>query len=238
MYIPPFQGEESPEVGHRHYQHPNRDNSHYGPDIDNFPALAIYTTLIALATDPSIASLRTTEETLLFTTAGLSRPQRLRPVQPTVHIQRPPSQRSRQRPESGKPGTRKCSPHPRPSPPRSEDTTGTGQSPIADRSNPSVASKSSQDQPSKHSATGDSDTHRTDAPAVEEGNRPGQPEQGRRSTGTPRTEPEPSGAQICRTNRTGRHLEPGLPEPAGQHPHQVPKGHPESAKTPRPSWPS
>ena len=75
LYVPHFANQQSPEKGHRHYQHPRRDQSHYGPDVDNFPALVIYTSLIALARDPGAKARRATDESLLFAETDLQEPQ-------------------------------------------------------------------------------------------------------------------------------------------------------------------
>lgn len=54
MYVPPFRGERSPELGRLNYQHPARCPEDYGPDLDNFSALVIYLSLRALALDPDL----------------------------------------------------------------------------------------------------------------------------------------------------------------------------------------
>ena len=53
MYVPAFKGRDAPERGHEHFQHPDRDK-HYSEYIDNFSALVIYTSLLALSKDPSL----------------------------------------------------------------------------------------------------------------------------------------------------------------------------------------
>ena len=75
LYVPKFANQESPENGHRHYQHPARDQRYYGPEVDNFPALVIYTSLIALARDPGTSARRATPESLLFAQTDLQEPQ-------------------------------------------------------------------------------------------------------------------------------------------------------------------
>ena len=75
LYVPQFANQESPENGHRHYQHPARDQRYYGPQVDNFPALVIYTSLIALARDPGTSARRATPESLLFAQTDLQEPQ-------------------------------------------------------------------------------------------------------------------------------------------------------------------
>ena len=54
MFLPQFDGERSPELGHKHYQHPLRSADDYGAYVDNFPSLVIYLSLVALAADPGL----------------------------------------------------------------------------------------------------------------------------------------------------------------------------------------
>ena len=74
LYVPQFARMQSPENGHRHYQHPQRDQRHYGPQVDNFPALVIYTSLTALAHDSGARARRATPESLLFAQDDLQDP--------------------------------------------------------------------------------------------------------------------------------------------------------------------
>ena len=74
LYVPQFAQMQSPENGHRHYQHPQRDQRHYGPQVDNFPALVIYTSLTALAHDSGARARRATPESLLFAQDDLQDP--------------------------------------------------------------------------------------------------------------------------------------------------------------------
>ena len=67
IFIPDFAGEKSPETGLPHYQHPERDDTHYDREIDNFPALVIYTSLLALSEDRNLIYTRKSNEALLFT---------------------------------------------------------------------------------------------------------------------------------------------------------------------------
>lgn len=53
MYVPAFKGRDAPERGHEHFQHPGRDK-HYSEYIDNYSALVIYASLLALSKDPSL----------------------------------------------------------------------------------------------------------------------------------------------------------------------------------------
>ena len=52
MYVPSLSGRPGGERGHRNYQHPGRTVGDYGPDLDNFAAWVIYTSLLALSLDP------------------------------------------------------------------------------------------------------------------------------------------------------------------------------------------
>ena len=74
LYVPQFARMQSPENGHRHYQHPQRDQRHYGPQVDNFPALVIYASLTALAHDSGARARRATPESLLFAQDDLQDP--------------------------------------------------------------------------------------------------------------------------------------------------------------------
>jgi hypothetical protein len=66
MYVPALSGLRSHELGHRNYQHPRRNDRHFGPDLDNFSALAIYVALRALALDPGLWALIQPEESMLW----------------------------------------------------------------------------------------------------------------------------------------------------------------------------
>ena len=67
IFLNPFQGQESPEVGHRHYQHPKRSASDYNEQIDNFPSLVLYLSLTALSVHPELWAAFYNQENLLFT---------------------------------------------------------------------------------------------------------------------------------------------------------------------------
>ena len=73
----PFAAHLTPgEFGHRNYQHPHRDISHWGPAADAFPALVILLSLRAVAADPALWKDRPDGENLLFTHEDLLRPKR------------------------------------------------------------------------------------------------------------------------------------------------------------------
>ncbi len=66
MFLPKFRGERSPELGHKNYQHPQRSSEHYDENVDNFPSLVIYLSLLAIASDPGLWDFHD-EDNLLFT---------------------------------------------------------------------------------------------------------------------------------------------------------------------------
>ncbi len=69
MYVPALNGMPSNELGHRNYQHPGRNEGHFGPYIDHFSAWVIWISIEAVRSDPSLwHSLEAgeAEESLLF----------------------------------------------------------------------------------------------------------------------------------------------------------------------------
>jgi hypothetical protein len=66
VYVPALRGRKSPELGHRNYQHPDRNEADYGPWIDRFPALVILTALEALRHRPDLWARYGDEDALLF----------------------------------------------------------------------------------------------------------------------------------------------------------------------------
>jgi len=75
-YVPALEGWRSAEVGHRNYQHPDRTDADFGPSLDRFPGLAIYTALRALAARPSLWDRYDNGENLLFTDSDFYDPDR------------------------------------------------------------------------------------------------------------------------------------------------------------------
>ena len=67
VFLPRFQGEPSPEIGHRHYQHPKRTDRDYHAEIDNFPSLVVYLTMMAVGADPQLWNRFYNQENMLFT---------------------------------------------------------------------------------------------------------------------------------------------------------------------------
>lgn len=75
MFVPDLSGMASPEIGHRNYQHPERDGTHFNERIDNFSAWSIATSLRAISLDPELAvGLQGCDECLLFRQADYRYP--------------------------------------------------------------------------------------------------------------------------------------------------------------------
>ena len=74
VFLAPFKGERSPELGHRNYQHPSRTAQDYHENIDNFPVLLIHLSLLAIARDLSLWGRFHADDNLLFTKADLAHP--------------------------------------------------------------------------------------------------------------------------------------------------------------------
>ena len=74
MFLPKFRGERSPELGHKNYQHPERASEHYDENVDNFPSLVIYISLLAVASDPRLWEFHD-EDNLIFTRRDYADPQ-------------------------------------------------------------------------------------------------------------------------------------------------------------------
>jgi hypothetical protein len=73
MYVPALEGHASSEVGHQHYQHPQRRADFFSREVDNFSALVIYLSLVALAERPALWR-EHHDENLLFTRADFLDP--------------------------------------------------------------------------------------------------------------------------------------------------------------------
>ena len=54
LYVPGLEAIPSNEYGHRNYQHPSRSERDFGPNLDNFSAWVIYTSILALCADPNL----------------------------------------------------------------------------------------------------------------------------------------------------------------------------------------
>jgi len=66
MFVPAMAGWKASELGHQHYQHPARAIHHFSGALDNFSALVIYISFLALAESPELWS-RFHDENLIFT---------------------------------------------------------------------------------------------------------------------------------------------------------------------------
>ena len=77
MWVPSFSnGLDAAELGHRNYQHPARSHSDFGPNLDRFAALAIYTALRALVERPDMWERYDSGENLLFAARDFQQPSR------------------------------------------------------------------------------------------------------------------------------------------------------------------
>ena len=76
MYVPALAQTTSTERGHPNYQHPKRlEQGYYGPDVDRFSHLVIYTALRCLMVDPTLWEPFNNEgDNLLFTKADFEQP--------------------------------------------------------------------------------------------------------------------------------------------------------------------
>lgn len=75
IFLPRFRGETSPELGHPHYQHPLRTVNDYDEQVDNFPALVIYLSLLALMADSGLWQKFYNGKNLLLTKADFANPE-------------------------------------------------------------------------------------------------------------------------------------------------------------------
>jgi hypothetical protein len=75
MYCPAFGKGRSPELGHANFQHPRRLPEHYDDSIDNFSAIVIYMSLLALAEEPELWKDFYTVDNLLLTSGDYKNPQ-------------------------------------------------------------------------------------------------------------------------------------------------------------------
>lgn len=74
MFIPNLAGRNPPEKGHENFQHPARDKE-YSERLDNFSALVIYLTAVAVAEDKSIWKFNNSDrDRLIFTSEDFKNP--------------------------------------------------------------------------------------------------------------------------------------------------------------------
>jgi hypothetical protein len=73
MFVPPMKGRRAAELGHRDYQHPDREASFFDARIDYFSIVVIYLSLRALAEEPALwKSFR--KESLIFSQEDFRNP--------------------------------------------------------------------------------------------------------------------------------------------------------------------
>jgi len=73
LFVPEMAGWNSSELGHQHYQHPLRDAGLFNAQLDNFSAIVIYLTFIALMENPGLWA-EHHDENLLFTKSDFANP--------------------------------------------------------------------------------------------------------------------------------------------------------------------
>jgi hypothetical protein len=75
FFVPELAGLVSWETGHRNYQHPHRNSSHFGPYLDHFSAWVIDSALLCLIHDPKLWSrFGAGEENMLFFASDFMNP--------------------------------------------------------------------------------------------------------------------------------------------------------------------
>jgi len=73
MFVPAMAGWKAAELGHQHYQHPARTSQHFSAELDNFSALVIYISFLALAEGPELWT-EFHDENLIFTKKDFQAP--------------------------------------------------------------------------------------------------------------------------------------------------------------------
>ena len=73
MFTTAFRGK-SPELGHINFQHPRRTPDYYNEDLDNFAALVIYTSFLAMASESALFTKFYTGDNLLLLSADYRNP--------------------------------------------------------------------------------------------------------------------------------------------------------------------
>lgn len=74
LYVPALAGRKARELGNPAFQHPARDESLFGPEVDRFSVLVIATALAALAADPGLWSRHSGGNGILFSPVDLRTP--------------------------------------------------------------------------------------------------------------------------------------------------------------------
>jgi len=79
LFVPALNGLKCLEFGHPNYQHPERSEEQYDPDVDNFSCWLIHTSLLAIAIDPTLYKrFNGGDECLLFRRSDLNAPEQSR----------------------------------------------------------------------------------------------------------------------------------------------------------------
>ena len=66
MFLPQYYGQASPENRHQNFQHPMKTSRDYNENVDRFPALVIYLSLLAIAADPGLFHRYNNDDNLIF----------------------------------------------------------------------------------------------------------------------------------------------------------------------------
>ena len=74
IYVPDLKGLPSSEIGFKHYQHPDRGRSHWGPAMDNFSLIVLYIGLSAVANGPTLWSKFDNGVNVLFNASDFADP--------------------------------------------------------------------------------------------------------------------------------------------------------------------
>ncbi len=74
MFLPAFAGELCPELGHANFQHPKRTPECYDQTLDNFSALTIYLSILAVAANGRLWDRYQNGDNLLFSAEDFRRP--------------------------------------------------------------------------------------------------------------------------------------------------------------------
>jgi hypothetical protein len=88
MFVPEMAGMRSAELGHRNYQHPKRTAELFNKDLDNFSALVIYASLLALQHADVHAYFNRDNDCLLFSQKDLENPEQSHLVWGLVSLDR------------------------------------------------------------------------------------------------------------------------------------------------------
>jgi hypothetical protein len=76
MYVPGMPSGNGSETGHKHFQHPSREVSHFGPTMDRFSFIAVDLSLRAIIEDPLLhKGFREGGETIVFRANDFADPQ-------------------------------------------------------------------------------------------------------------------------------------------------------------------